>query len=257
MQSSKNADDDYVETRPPPRNPMTARPLIIASMLGASVGVPYAISNMPKDGQAISWPFATNSSSTSGSLSQTKTPEQLRLPINAPGSQMFVSPAPLEGAAMLSIEHVLRFDLTKEWVYRNWARKSTGMSFADLFGVRVPLVTGTSVVDLAGSLTYYFDASGQVQHITFTGRTGDTSRLIGFLVQNYKFQRATSPAGEQLFQVTGGGGVISELRTRPESVLWATAPHGSFTIELELARPGTKRVLTPRVATADNASADK
>jgi len=231
---------------------MASRPLIIASLLGASVGVPYAVSNLPQDGSGISWPFSKSGGATSQySASQTKTPEQLRLPIDSPGSHMFASPAPLEGAPMLSIEHVLRFDLSKEWVYRNWARKSTGMSYADLFGVRVPVVTGTSMVDIAGSLTYYFDANGQVQHITFTGRTGDTSRLIDFLARNYKFQRATSPAGEQLFQVTGGGGVLSELRTRPETVLWATAPHGSFAVELELARPGSKRTLAPRIASAD------
>jgi hypothetical protein len=231
---------------------MASRPLIIASLLGASVGVPYAVSNLPKDGGGISWPFANSSSSNSQySASAMKTPEQLRLPIDSPGSQIYSSPAPLEGAPMLSIEHLLRFDLNKEWVYRNWARKSTGMSFADLFGVRVPVVTGTSMADIAGSLTYYFDANGQVQHITFTGRTGDTSRLIAFLTRNYKFQRTASPAGEQLFQVTGGGGVLSELRTRPESVLWATAPHGSFAVELELARPGSKRTLAPRIASAE------
>jgi hypothetical protein len=122
----------------------------------------------------------------------------------------------------------------------------------DLFGVRVPVVTGTSIADLAGSLTYYFDANGQVQHITFTGRTGDTSRLIAFLMQTYQFHRSTAPAGEQIFQVTGNGGVVSELRTRPEAVLWSTTPHASFAIELELARPGTKRILTPRVASAAN-----
>jgi hypothetical protein len=227
---------------------MLSRPVIIASVIGASVGVPYALSHLPKDGQSIAWPFAA-SSAQSNSLAG-KTPEELRLPINSPGSQLFVSPAPLEGSPTLAIEHVLRFDVTKDWVYRNWARKSTGMSFAGLFGVRVPLVTGTSVADVAGSLTYYFDANGQVQHISFTGRTGDTSRLISYLVQQYKFHRSTAPAGEQLFQVTGNKGVVSELRTRPESVLWATSPHGSFALELELGHPNATRVLAPRVAAA-------
>jgi hypothetical protein len=231
---------------------MASRPLIIASLLGASVGVPYAISNMPKDSVGGAWPFAASSDSSGGtSSSQIKTPEELRLPLNGPGSQMYASPAPLEGTPKLSMEHVLRFDLTKEWVYRHWARKSTGMSFDELFGVRVPLVTGTSIGDLAGSTTFFFDAQGQLQHITFVGRTGDTSRLIGFLVQNYKFQRTTAPAGEQLYQFTGHGGVQSELRTRPDSVLWATSPHGSFVVELELARPGSKRILTPRIAAAE------
>jgi hypothetical protein len=210
--------------------------------------VPYVVSHLPKSTQNGNWPFA---STPQHAGSQLKTPEQLRLPIAAPGSQIFASPAPLEGAPMLSIEHVFRFDLNKEWVYRHWARKSTGVSYADLFGVRVPLVTGTAVGDIAGSLTYYFDPQGKVQHISFIGRTGDTSRLLNFLVTNYQFKRATSPAGQQLFQVTGSGGVLSELRTRPESVLWATSPHSSFTIELELSRPGSKRILAPRVASTE------
>jgi hypothetical protein len=71
-------------------------------------------------------------------------------------------------------------------------------------------------------------------------------------MQTYQFHRSTAPAGEQIFQVTGNGGVVSELRTRPEAVLWSTTPHASFAIELELARPGTKRILTPRVASAAN-----
>jgi hypothetical protein len=214
--------------------------------------VPYVVSNLPKgDPNSSSWFASSGRGSEATRLGQVKTPEQLRLPINAPGSQVFASPAPLEGSPALAIEHVLRFDLTKEWVYRNWARKSTGMSFADLFGIRVPLVTGTSIVDVAGSLTYYFDAQGQVQHISFSGRTGDTSRLVDFLARSYKFQRATSSAGEQIYQVTSKNGVHSELRTRPESVLWATAPHGSFAIELELARPGSPRILAPRMASAE------
>jgi hypothetical protein len=175
-----------------------------------------------------------------------KTPEQLRMPIPSPGSQIYASPAPLEGTPRLAMENVFRFDLTKEWIYSHWARKSTGLSDGELFGVRVPLVTGTGMGDLAGSLTYYFDAQGQVQHIAFRGRTGDTTRLVAFLAQNYKFQRVAPVAGEQLFQVAGSGGVQSELRTRPESVLWATAPHSSFAVELELARPGSKRILPPR-----------
>jgi hypothetical protein len=210
--------------------------------------VPYVVTHLPKSTQNSAWPFASTTQNTGSPL---KTPEQLRLPLAAPGAQMFASPAPLEGAPALSLEHVLRFDLTKEWVYGHWARKTTGITYADLYGVRVPLVTGTAVGDVAGSLTYYFDAQGQVQHITFTGRTGDTSRLINFLVANYKFQRATSSAGEQLFQVTGNGGVQSELRTWPETVLWSTAPHSSFTVELELARPGSKRILAPRIASAE------
>ena len=43
----------------------------------------------------------------------------------------------------------------------------------DVQGYRVPLVTGTSRDDLAGSLTYYFDKTHHVTHIHFRGTTGD------------------------------------------------------------------------------------
>jgi hypothetical protein len=35
------------------------------------------------------------------------------------------------------------------------------------------------------------------------------------------------------------------MRTRPESVLLETTPHGSFGVVVELGRPGSGRVLTP------------
>jgi hypothetical protein len=146
---------------------------------------------------------------------------------------------------------VLRFDVSKEWVYQNWDRKSTGLSDPQLFGIRVPLVTGTQRTDLAGSLTYMFDAQGQVQHISLRGRTADTTALVQFLTQTYQLQRMQAPAGEQLFQVRSGSNVYSELRTMPESVLMETSPQGSFGVVLELGRPGSNRPLTPQVPKLD------
>ena len=64
----------------------------------------------------------------------------------------------IDGAQFTSVAQVLRFDVTKEWVYQNWSRKSTGPTDVGLFAIRVPLVMGTQMTSLAGSLTYYFDA---------------------------------------------------------------------------------------------------
>ncbi len=113
------------------------------------------------------------------------------------------------------------------------------------------LVTGTQRTDLAGSLTYLFDASGAAQHISFRGRTADTTRLVQFLTEKYQFQRMDAPAGEQLYQVRSGNSVYSELRTRPESVLLEESPQGSFGVVLELGRPGSNRVLQPPVPKLD------
>jgi hypothetical protein len=135
-------------------------------------------------------------------------------------------------------------DVSKEWVYQRWPRKSTALSELDLFGVRVPLVTGTQLHDLAGSLTYYFGGDGRVKRISFRGRTGDTTQLAAIVHQRFGLQAQPTPiAGEQLLQYRSGDDVLSELRTRPAPVLWASTPHDSFAVELELQEPTTARPL--------------
>lgn len=140
----------------------------------------------------------------------------------------------------------MRFDLTKEWVYRQWERKSTGPTDVGLFSVRVPLVMGTEATSLAGSLTYFFNTQNQIEHISFHGTTADTTQLASFLMRTYEFQRVESPVGEQVYQVARRGRVQSELRTRTGAVLDGKSPLRSVEVHLELARPGTRRFLPPR-----------
>lgn len=153
---------------------------------------------------------------------------------------------PLNGVQFSSVDQVLRFDVSKEWVYQNWERKSTGPTDVGLVSVRVPLVMKPQLYALAGSLTYFFNGQGQVEHISFRGRTGDSMQLVQLLTARYQFQRVESPVGEQVYQVQHDGQVQSELRTHPEAVLWLNSPNQSIAVELELARPGSSRVLPPR-----------
>jgi hypothetical protein len=95
-------------------------------------------------------------------------------------------------------------------------------------------------------LTYYFNTQDRVEHISFRGRTGNPSRLVRFLMQNYQFQPQSSQPGEQTYQVADSGGVRSELRIRPEPIVATATSHGAHSVELELARPGTQRYLPPR-----------
>jgi Family of unknown function (DUF6690) len=230
---------------------MGSRPLMLASLLGASIGVPYVMSQSSQGTKPNSPPPAgspyfggqTSQIGPVGGASALMSPQLLA----RPGAATTAASPPLEGARFHSIAEVLRFDVTKEWVYSNWARKSTGLADPELYGVRVPLVTGTSFADLAGSLTYAFNGQGQVQHISFLGRTADTTPLVQFLTTTYQLERRDAPAGEQLYQVGSGDQVQSELRTRPESVLWSASPHGSFVVELELERAGSNRYLPSRV----------
>lgn len=251
---------------------MVGRPLMLASLLGASIGVPYVVSKTSTPSAASSSaavappatittvaqttpvpaatpPMLLSQAASFFSSSPQPAPVQPTYPTTAtPGPLTPLADRPVvEPIRYHRFQEVLRFDLTKEWVYQNWDRKSTGLSDPQLFGIRVPLVTGTQRTDLAGSLTYQFDAQGQLQHISLRGRTADTTALVQFLTQTYQFQRMQAPAGEQLYQVRSGNSVYSELRTMPESVLLETSPLGSFGVVLELGRPGSNRPLQPQV----------
>ncbi len=211
-------------------------------MLGATLGVPYLASQSGSGGK-----LADNAAPPVNSgrpMEPVWAPSMTPAPVAQPPLQ--ANPAPAQSIRFQSVAQFLRFDVTKEWVYRNWDRKSTGPTDVGLFGVRVPLVMGTQPTALAGSLTYFFNTYGQVEHISFRGRTGDTTELVNFLVRTYEFERAAGLAGEQAYRVTRRGRVQSELRTRPEPVVDSSSPHGSIAVELELARPGTRRFLPPR-----------
>lgn len=208
----------------------------MTGLLGAAVGVPYAVNNAP-DG----WLPGGDGAAAETAAGPGGAPPPL-----GPDPVLFNGGRPLEGSRFQSLGHVLRMDVTKDWVYRHWPRKSTGLADPSLFGVRVPLVTGAGRADLAGSLTYYFNAQGQVDRLCFKGTTGDTRPLVHLVQSYYGLQRQTPESpGEQLYQARSGDKVVSQLRTFPEPVLWSSNPHNSFGVELELNRPGSGRYVEP------------
>lgn len=227
---------------------------MIATLIGASVGIPYVVSHKSA-GPAVPGANTTHAPIASGnSWSWLTSGPAATLPgVSAATSttplatgQQLSSPVPLQGVRMHPVESVLRFDLTREWVYRNWDRKTTGPTDVGLLAVRVALVSGTDIGSLAGSLTYFFNDQGAIEHISFRGTTGDSRRLVDFLMRTYHFTRVPGPTGEQVYQVGSGDQVQSELRVHPEPVLSSSSPHKNIAVELELARPGSQRFLPPR-----------
>ncbi|MBL9162693.1 MAG: hypothetical protein JNL18_08185 [Planctomycetaceae bacterium] len=243
---------------------MISRTLAMPTLLAASVAVPYVATNAPE------WTEQMRKSTTSAPAAAV--PQQPTAPghhaAGAPAQTAqgnaaqpaHAAAAPHQAAAppaylqiapdpTYSLSEVLRFDVTKEWVYQRWERKSTALADLDLFGVRVPLVTGKQVYDIAGSLTYFFGADGRVKRISFRGRTGDTTQLAMLLHQRFGLQAVPSViAGQQLLQVRQGTDVISELRTQTAPILWSNTPHESFSVEFELQDPAAARPLKPQVA---------
>lgn len=217
---------------------MFSRILRIPLFLGAAVAVPYLATNGP-DGIRQWWQSlpATGEAQPTAQLPTMTPVEKFDPAPRGPGYEIFPVSTPLEGNPSMSLEEIFRFDVTKEWVYERWARKSTALAELGLYGVRIPLVSGTQVHDIAGSLTYFFDAGGKVRRISFKGNTGDTTQVVA-LAQRYGLQpQATIVTGEQLLQTKIGNDVLSEVRTRPASVLWSSSPHDSFSVEIDLQSP--------------------
>ncbi len=149
-------------------------------------------------------------------------------------------PAPRPTTPVLTLEEVLRFDVTTAWVLSKWPRVSANLAELDMQGYRVPLVTGTGDSDVAGSLTYYFNAKQRVARITFFGTTGDTRRLVAFLESTYSFKRIQiEEPNLYVYQVKSWswGKPTSELRMRPASVVKSDVPHSRFEVALLIDRP--------------------
>ena len=237
---------------------MFSRILGAPVLIAAAVAVPYLATN-GSEGVMKWWDSVSASSSEQEPILPPKVSQALLdSSPRGPGFELYPVETPLEGNPSVSLEEVFRFDVTKEWVYERWARKSTALSDLGLYGVRVPLVTGTQIHDLAGSLTYFFDATGKVERISFKGNTGDTTKVVMLAVQKYGLQQQESPVvGEQIFQIKRGNEVFSDLRTKPSSVLWSSSPHNSFAVEFDLQRAEATSPLPSRLAPLPKVTAPK
>ena len=190
----------------------------------AYFGLPDAWRNVP-----LNW---FSSSQTAAAQAASTNPLQEDPAAGTPGRA-------LEGAPTKDLAEVLRFDVTTGWVLRRWPRVSTGLAELPLQGYRVPLVTGTEETDLAGSLTYYFNAQQKVQRISFQGTTGDPRKLIRLLTARYKFtRRLTNDPGLFIYEVTDPGGrPRSLLKVQSAPVVKSSEPYRRFEVELVIERP--------------------
>ncbi len=139
---------------------------------------------------------------------------------------------------MLDAGSVFRFEITPEWILAHWPSVSTGLAQLQLEGYRVPLVTGTGQQDVAGALTYYFDARQRLQRINFVGVSGDPRGLIGMLSGRYHMtRRLTNDPGLVVYEVpTAGRGPASGLQVHVAPVE-SSGAYRRYEIEMSLERP--------------------
>ena len=140
------------------------------------------------------------------------------------------------GAPVTDLREVMRFDITPQWVMDRFSRVSTVLAELKLKALRVPIVTGTRVDDLAGTLTYYFDGQDRLQRVSMHAFTGDPQRLAGAMTEHYGMQQEPNlEAG--VYTKRWNGLPVHFLRLTRSSVVHADALHQKYTVFLELNQP--------------------
>jgi hypothetical protein len=226
---------------------MPGRTLLFVGILVLAVAGPYLISQEgplrttpaadPSGAGASLWqnlkgPFSASSTPMPDSTGE-KTLQVASLD-GLPGRP--VASQQLGGPAGISLADALRFEVTPSWVAQNWARVTTQLAEADYHGLRVPLVTGTEAHDLAGSLSYYFNAQNQCERITFFGYTGDFEPLAALLQSRFGMQQYAS-VGPGLFLSFVGPQPVGVLRIEDAAVQMVNQPRSRYRVVLELNLP--------------------
>ena len=160
-----------------------------------------------------------------------KAPVEIEQLAMAPKEQVVA----VAGPDVLSFGDVFRFDITPQVVAQRWSQVSTGLGNSQLQGHRVPLVTGNDETDLAGSLTYYFDANLKLRRITFLGTTGNPRKLVEFLGKQYGFRHMqTGNARAMTYQVRYR--FTGRLKVTPNEILDKHLASTNYQVELSLER---------------------
>jgi hypothetical protein len=145
----------------------------------------------------------------------------------------------LGGGAVIDLREVLRFDIVPGWLPQRFSRVTTVTSNVQMDGLRVPLITGTQPKDIAGTLTYFFDASKALKRINMHGLTGDPTELANLMVQYYQLKPEQSLGG-QLFTARWNNRVTSVMQISPAPIIYAGADHSKYIIFLELNQPSNQ-----------------
>ncbi len=139
--------------------------------------------------------------------------------------------------AIHALQQVVRFDVSPNWVMQRFPQVTTVLSEVQLDGLRVPLITGTSPTDMAGTLSYFFDRYQRVQRIQVHSVTGDPSRFLAELQHAYQFQQQPSLGGS-LYVRKWNNQPSSLVYLTPAPVIKADAPFARFNVFIELNQPG-------------------
>ncbi len=186
-------------------------------LLGLAAGVPFAYFQATDGavGQKVKSWFA----------SMGKKKDELEI---TPTGETAVAPS-------IPPERIFHYEWTPDKVMQSWPQV-TRVYDGDYVGLRVALVTGTTTVDLAGALTFYFDASNQLRRISFVGTTADARPFLQLIVTRFGLtSEPTTSAG--LYVARWNGQPKSALRVSLPPVTGTEPQQQQVHIALELNRP--------------------
>jgi hypothetical protein len=212
---------------------MFSRPLLLTIGLAAATLVPYVLLD---DKLAAGAKEKLASFMGSGKSEATAGAEPA-----ASGEKALGVAGAAAQSATVPLEEAIRFDVTPQWVTERFTRVSTVAGEANELGLRVILVSGTELSDVAGSLTYYFDSQQHVQRITLAGVTGDDSRLAGLATQKFGM-RATETSDRGLYYGGDLNVPTSSLRVKTLPVVTAEAPYARVQVDLDIRRGDVAKV---------------
>ncbi len=231
--------------------PFYRKPLAGLMLLAGAAGGPYMMfeTDLGKNAsQGAAQIFGNTTTTGDAKVGQA---EPGRLVAFEPGSATTANPLNpmlaehnLQQPAVHSLQEVLRFDITPGWVMQRFPRVTTVLADTQLDGLRVPLITGTSPSDIAGTLTYSFDRYQRLQRLTVHGATGDATRFIAELQQQYQMQQVPSLGGV-LYMLSWNGRPTSIVHVEPAAVIYGDSPYSRFNILIELNQAGLEYGLSP------------
>lgn len=142
----------------------------------------------------------------------------------------------IAGGPINDFRDILRFDITPNWVNTHFTRITTVLSDLRLEGLRVPIVTGTKTDDLAGTITYYFRHDHRLQRVCVHGFTGDPTRLVELMTNQYGM-KARPSLDTGVYTIDWNGGPTSVLKVTRAPVMYSDANRNQHTVFLELNQP--------------------
>lgn len=223
------------------------KPMGVVSLIGSAIVGPYFYFGGTETPSTAPTPSAQAPADPAAYLTgYVGQPNISGAPTAAYATQPYASqqqPPSLTNAPVSDFREVLRFDITPAWVPQHFNRVTTVLADTRLDGLRVPFVSGTQPTDVAGSLTYYFDAQQSLRRIQLIGGCGDPAVLVNLMLQYYHLH-AEPTLGGHLYTSRWNNRVTSVMQLTPAPVIYSHDVHSRYQIFLELNQPTVDYALT-------------